>query len=302
MQTPWSLVLVVVLVMDWAFTKGQRTSLVLSLICYDSQGNWHLLQSQDRRGYKLWVHGSIPHAGTIAGVDLLVTSEWPLHLEVDDASFVTPVPPCDRLSLLRVTDLCSGLGGFSVTAPRLGFTVGAGVDQNERWGPLFSVLHPDASFFCGDLMDTAVLRKLLAQGHFHGVVCSGIACQPHSVLGDRRGMADPRAQSPTQDFVCRMVVASGHFGPRVYPRSSSRCSGAGSPPSVLCLNRISDDSNHPEAGQFLVLQKGTDGLQCSLHQCFRCVNCKTCLRKHPSHASVTSLQSLEFGTNMIKPS
>ena len=171
--------------MDWAFTKGQRTSLVLSLICYDSQGNWHLLQSQDRRGYKLWVHGSIPHAGTIAGVDLLVTSEWPLHLEVDDASFVTPVPPCDRLSLLRVTDLCSGLGGFSVTAPRLGFTVGAGVDQNERWGPLFSVLHPDASFFCGDLMDTAVLRKLLTQGHFHGVVCSGISagCGTYSGLG-----------------------------------------------------------------------------------------------------------------------
>ena len=32
-------------------------------------------------------------------------------------------------------------------------------------------------------------------GLFHGVVCAGIACQPHSVLGDRRGMSDPRASS-----------------------------------------------------------------------------------------------------------
>ena len=35
----------------------------------------------------------------MAGVDLLVTSLNPLQVEVDEQSFVVPVPVCDRASL-----------------------------------------------------------------------------------------------------------------------------------------------------------------------------------------------------------
>lgn len=182
--------------MDWDhLTKGQRLSLVMCMVCFDAQGTRHLMQSQDRRGLRIWVSGDIPQASAIVGLDLLVTSEHPLQLSVDASSFVMPVPTCDRSALFQVVDLCSGLGGFTVTAGRLGFSVKAGVDQNPLWKSLFEDSHPGATFCCGDLMDSGVLKQLLGLGVFHGVVCSGISCRPHSVLGDRLGMQDPRAQS-----------------------------------------------------------------------------------------------------------
>ena len=167
--------------MDWdVLTRGQRISLVLCMVCFDAEGTKHLMQSQDRRDWKVWVSGTLPRANAIVGLDMLVTSEHPLQLEVDAGSYVVPVPTCDREALHQVVDLCSGLGGFSVNAGRLGFTVRAGVDHNGLWKDLFKASHPGATFCCGDLMDSGVLRQLLDLGVFHGVICSGIACQPHS--------------------------------------------------------------------------------------------------------------------------
>jgi len=181
--------------MDWeTVTEGQRISMVMSMVCHDN-GSRHLMQSQDRRGIQIWVKGELPVVGAIAGTGFLVTTEHPLQLVVDDETFVVPIPPCEKAALFQVVDLCAGLGGFSVTASRLGFTVKAGVDHNGKWKQLFESSHPGADFVCGDLVDVGVLRHLMTQGLFHGVLCSGIACQPHSILGDRLGMADPRAQS-----------------------------------------------------------------------------------------------------------
>ena len=182
--------------MDWSsLCIGQRTSAVLSVICTDSKGNLHLLQTQDRRGFKVWLRGDLPPGGTLAGVDLVVTSTSPMVFQADPQSMLVPVPVCDRASLNRVVDLCAGLGGFSVTVPLVGFSVAAGVDHNDRWRSLFESLHEGAQFIVGDLADTSVLRQLLGLECFHGVVCSGVSCQPHSVLGDRKGMSDPRAKS-----------------------------------------------------------------------------------------------------------
>ena len=174
---------------------GQRTCCVMSIICVDSEGMRHLAQSNDRRGTKIWVKGHIPIGATVTGVDLLVTSVNPVEVEVDSKSFLVPVPTCDRNDLLRVLDLCSGLGGFSYAAVKAGFSVRAGVDQNGLWRKLFESIHEGVHFIAGDLVDSVVLQELLRLGLFHGTVCSGIACQPHSILGDRRGMDDPRAQS-----------------------------------------------------------------------------------------------------------
>ena len=176
-------------------TTGQRISMVMMMVCHDAKGNRHLLQSQDRRGIRIWVVGVLPLAAAVVGVGFLVTAVHPMQLQVDTATFVVPVPTCDREALYQVVDLCCGLGGFSVTAGRLGFSVRAGVDQNGLWKQLFEESHPGAVFYSGDLLDSDVLQGLLTQGFFHGVICSGISCQPHSVLGDRLGMSDPRAQS-----------------------------------------------------------------------------------------------------------
>ena len=181
--------------MDWTkFSVGQRVSLVLALICH-SEGSWHLTQSSDRRGLKIWVRGKLPFEATMVGVDLLVTSLTPMQMEVDGDSLVFPVPVCTRAALTQVVDLCAGMGGFTAVIDRLGFHAKAGVDHNGIWRGLYQSLHEGATFHAGDLMDSVVLRELLGQGLFHGIVCSGIACQPHSVLGDRRGMSDPRAES-----------------------------------------------------------------------------------------------------------
>ena len=119
----------------------------------------------------------------------------PMQMEVDGDSLVFPVPVCTRAALTQVVDLCAGMGGFTAVIDRLGFHAKAGVDHNGIWRGLYQSLHEGATFHAGDLMDSVVLRELLGQGLFHGIVCSGIACQPHSVLGDRRGMSDPRAES-----------------------------------------------------------------------------------------------------------
>ena len=195
MPIPW-LVVLFWLAMDLLDLRiGQRASVVLAMICYDPLGLNHLMQSQDRRGYKIWVKGDLPYGTTVTGVELLVTSTSPFRLEVDSAATIFPVPVCDRHALSRVVDLCSGLGGFSCLASRVGFSVMAGVDQNGLWKKLFEGLHEGAVFVAGDLTDPMVLCDLLRQGPFHGVTCAGVSCQPHSVLGDRRGMDDPRAQS-----------------------------------------------------------------------------------------------------------
>ena len=48
----------------------------------------------------------------------------------------------------------------------------------------------------------------MQQDLFHAVVCSGIACQPHSVLGDRRGMEDPRSASLPKSLLIGWLLQS----------------------------------------------------------------------------------------------
>ena len=182
--------------------------MVFTLICYNSKGSWHLVQSSDRRGMKVWISGVIPEAPVVAGVELLVTSVQPICLAVDSQSVLVPVSLCSPDALSRVVDLCCGMGGFSSTASRLGFNVQAGVDQNGIWQSLFGTLHPGATFVCGDLADPSVVQKLMQQDLFHAVVCSGIACQPHSVLGDRRGMEDPRSASLPKSLLIGWLLQS----------------------------------------------------------------------------------------------
>ena len=182
--------------------------MVFTLICFNSKGSWHLVQSSDRRGMKVWISGVIPEASVVAGVELLVTSVQPICLAVDSQSVLVPVSLCSPDALSRVVDLCCGMGGFSSTASRLGLSVQAGVDQNGIWQSLFGTLHPGATFVCGDLADPSVVQKLMQQDLFHAVVCAGIACQPHSVLGDRRGMEDPRSDSLPKSLLIGWLLQS----------------------------------------------------------------------------------------------
>lgn len=98
------------------------------------------MQSQDRRGLRIWVSGDIPQASAIVGLDLLVTSEHPLQLSVDASSFVMPVPTCDRSALFQVVDLCSGLGGLQSLQGALVFLSRQGLTRIPCGSP-FSKIH-----------------------------------------------------------------------------------------------------------------------------------------------------------------
>eukprot|EP00438_Fugacium_kawagutii_P026491 Skav202802 [mRNA] locus=scaffold326:834611:838825:- [translate_table: standard] len=99
--------------------------------------------------------------------------------------------------MLRVAELCSGLGGFSSQWSKAGFSVKVGVDQNPCWSDLFKSMHPEDSpdFFASAAGSSETIKKLMDKDMFHCTVLAGVACQPFSVLGDQAGMADQRSGS-----------------------------------------------------------------------------------------------------------
>ena len=124
----------------------------------------------------------------------------PCALRIDEHAWVHALPDCEFHSSSSVIEVCSGLGGFSKEAARLGLQVLCGVDCNKAWSPLFSALHKGASLVVGDLSDLHVASSLAAKGGFYATLLSGIACQPHSKLGDKGGMSDCRGGVTAQDL------------------------------------------------------------------------------------------------------
>lgn len=98
-----------------------------------------------------------------------------------------------------VVDLCSGMGGLSLAARQLGFTVVAGVDSNQTALKTFSKNFPDAKALNGSVRSSTILsacERLLYQfksANQPTVVLSGPPCQGFSAAGTRDPL-DPRNQ------------------------------------------------------------------------------------------------------------
>ena len=199
---------------NWGdLTVDSQVQLVFSMVCRgDTPAGPHLVQSADRRGAKIWVHGSLPSGQLLGGLGLQVTSLSPIHLSIVDSSYVYAIPPCVRFGLFQVVDLCCGLGGFSCLLGRVGMRLKFGVDHNAKWEPLFRLLHqPDACFLHGDINDPAIVRTLVEGGCLHGVLCAGISCNAHSILGDQLGMSDPRSLSLPKALQTAYMLQSACF-------------------------------------------------------------------------------------------
>ena len=199
---------------NWGdLTVDSQVQLVFSMVCCgDTPAGPHLVQSADRRGAKIWVHGSLPSGQLLGGLGLQVTSLSPIHLSIVDSSYVYAIPPCVRFGLFQVVDLCCGLGGFSCLLGRVGMRLKFGVDHNAKWEPLFRLLHqPDACFLHGDINDPAIVRTLVEGGCLHGVLCAGISCNAHSILGDQLGMSDPRSLSLPKALQTAYMLQSACF-------------------------------------------------------------------------------------------
>lgn len=140
----------------------------------------------------------MPDAFRVALVDVVVSQVTPLPtIKVAPGSRVEPLPPCQTSDLLRVTELCSGMGAMTSELSRLGFQVPLGVDQNIRWQRLFEANHQQQQthFMESDAGSTMTLRQMYDMHLVNGVVAPGVSCQPYSRMGDERGMQDSRASS-----------------------------------------------------------------------------------------------------------
>lgn len=182
--------------------------MVFSLVCCEEGVTpKYMAYTLDRRGIKVWITGRLPTGNVISGLDLVVTAVYPLHLVVDNDSVLFAVPLCQKHDLYQVLDFCAGLGGLTVSLSSLGFRVVAAVDENKAWTPLYRALHgDDIPYYVGDMADKEVLTKLMVDGYFHGIITAGVNCQPHSSLGDRRGMLDERAVSLPKALECAWVL------------------------------------------------------------------------------------------------
>ena len=116
-------------------------------------------------------------------------------IELGLASHFLPLKICRQMHLQQVVEICCGAGFFSHAALQLGLKVVAGVDHNPRWKSMFETLHEGSVFIEGDCLDAKVILRLHELDLMHSIFLAGVSCQPHSVGGDRRGLADPRSVS-----------------------------------------------------------------------------------------------------------
>ena len=172
----------------------------------------HIVYTSDRPGFKLWIEGDLPNGRVLTGIGFRATCISPPTLVVDHDTWVHALPDCTVEATEQVIEVCAGLGGFSKEAARAGLTVLCGVDMNKAWGPLFAAFHSGAPLVVGDLGEVSVASTLASKGGFFATMLAGVACQPHSQLGDRKGMADdrsaslPRALSLAWTLQCTIVV------------------------------------------------------------------------------------------------
>ena len=151
-------------------------------------------------GYHLTVKGlsGIDVSATFVILEAKITQVKPMVIcEVGDSSSYFPIGPAKANQIMRVVELCSGIGVFSHMATHVGLEPAIGVDMNPKWANLFSSLH-DCGFLVGECGDPQIIRSLLAKELHGSVILAGISCQPHSRAGDRLGMEDPRARSLPQ--------------------------------------------------------------------------------------------------------
>lgn len=182
---------------DWGnLQHGDSISLVVQLMVRCD--NQSIVTTLERPCRQVCVIGTFPStdATTFCVLDAKVVQVKPLTVELGGASTVCPVPACDRKQLNQVIELCCGIGAFSSVCHPLGMNVVAGVDTNPVWSSLFAACHEGSAVFlhseCGEI---DLVRRLLALDGLHSIILSGISCQPFSVGGDRRGLADPRSIS-----------------------------------------------------------------------------------------------------------
>ena len=168
----------------------------MSLLCevqiFDKTQKTHHLRTALRgRFFKL--EGTIPESATIlllVGVQVKEMKSDRPTLVLTPTSQVFEKPFVSKQSLLKVIELCSGMGCLGFGLDHAGFQVIQKCDINQRMLTLASNIH-GAPTTVGDVCDDSLLPVIGASGC--GTLAAGVACQPYSRLGDQRQECDPRS-------------------------------------------------------------------------------------------------------------
>ena len=94
--------------------------------------------------------------------------------------------------LLNVREYCTGLGALGLGAEQAGFRI---VTQNEIQEPTAPVAQAVSGLQVvqGDVGSSETLKRVWDLFSGHATTAAGVACQPYSLLGDRRGGRNPRS-------------------------------------------------------------------------------------------------------------
>ena len=175
---------------------GERVNLVGTPLIMDNNGD-HLFRTLETPCKEVVIRGILPKdIGTFAVVGLKIRAIRPVTIGcIDEQTECFAVPPCQMADMFYIVELCSGMGAFSSVAAHCGMRVCAGVDQNDKWRPIFEACHEGAQFLHGDCASEKVMKELYHMQACHSMVLAGISCQPHSRGGDQLGMMDVRSAS-----------------------------------------------------------------------------------------------------------
>lgn len=127
-----------------------------------------------------------------------MTTAGTLSTDRIDALIGTPETPA---SLETFADLFCGIGGFHVAAARFGLKCAFASDIDETVRNVYEANLGHRPV--GDITDIEEADKVPD----HDVLFAGLPCQPFSIIGGRKGMADPRG---TLFFNTARIIEAKH--------------------------------------------------------------------------------------------
>lgn len=174
------------------FTPGTRLDLVAESMVLDC-GDHHILRLMGS-GKIFRVDGELEkgaHTWTLLNVLVASVDNIPTVV-VDGQSTVFPHYIVTLNQFGKCIELCAGAGFMSTGARAAGLEPIAGFEQNSKFEQ-FYLENGGTNFYCLDIHDTKCVEQAFRVGGQGAVVLSGIACQPYSRAGDKRGGDDCRA-------------------------------------------------------------------------------------------------------------
>eukprot|EP00435_Cladocopium_sp_Y103_P008506 s2756_g2.t1 len=175
--------------------KGDIVDLVATMVVYDEAQQNHLMSELLSRTLFTF-HGTLPKSKltySLLNMEVWQPMPRPILFNAVD-SRVLHHQGCNWDSVHEAIEICAGVGGLGLGSMACGFIPMTACDTNELFLELYQK-HMPIPTVCGDINDMLVVAQLWEHCPRSTSLCSGIACQPYSVIGDGLGGQDPRSRT-----------------------------------------------------------------------------------------------------------